>query len=57
VVRKAAEIYGSTEAAKRWLTTPMTHLDGQRPLDVLQEPDGAKRLEGLLVSLSYGEFF
>jgi putative toxin-antitoxin system antitoxin component (TIGR02293 family) len=54
VTIKAIDVLGSQEAAIRWLATPAIALDGQRPIDLLSDPEGVARVLTLLVRMDYG---
>jgi uncharacterized protein (DUF2384 family) len=41
-------LYGSRDAARRWLESPQKLLDGRVPLMLLREPGGEERVRALL---------
>ena len=56
VLAKAIAVFGSQEAAERWLERPATGLDRQRPLDLLATPAGVELVEDFLQRLEYGVY-
>lgn len=56
VVEEAILLFGSEDAALRWLTTPAMALNQQRPIDLLMTPDGKQQVRDLLGRLKYGTY-
>jgi putative toxin-antitoxin system antitoxin component (TIGR02293 family) len=56
ILAKATEVFGSQEAAKRWLIEPAIGLDRKRPIDLLSTPTGAEMVEKFLGRLEYGVY-
>ncbi len=52
----AMDVFGSQEAAERWLTESAPGLDGQRPLDLLASPPGVGIVEDHLERLAHGVY-
>lgn len=50
---KAVEVFGSIEAAERWMDKPAMGLDGHRPIDLLQSAQGAEIVNDFLTRLEY----
>src|SRR5262249_49361826 len=51
VLAKATKIFGSQEAAERWLDQPAIGLDHQRPVDLLNTQTGTELVEEFLERL------
>ncbi len=56
VLAQATRALGSVAKARRWLATPCRALDGQRPLAVLEAPDGMHRVMIVLGRIEHGIF-
>ncbi len=56
VHEKAAEVFGSGEAATDWLLSPVLALDGERPVDLLETDVGARSVEDVLTRMEYGVY-
>lgn len=56
VLAKTTVLFGSQEAAERWLEQPAIGLGRQRPLDLLATPAGTGIVEELLGRLEYGVY-
>jgi hypothetical protein len=41
---------------QRWFLRPLIGFDGRRPLDLVEEPEGLKRLEEILVRITFGVY-
>lgn len=48
VHKRAAEVFGTDEEARRWLREPAFTLDHQRPIDLLESDSGAQTVMDLL---------
>src|SRR5487761_2034256 len=48
VTSQAIDVLGSLEAAERWLQSPATGLDRQKPIDLLQSTEGTEMVKTLL---------
>ncbi|WP_110673871.1 antitoxin Xre/MbcA/ParS toxin-binding domain-containing protein [Salinicola sp. RZ23] len=53
---RAEDVFGSTEAAQRWLDTPAMALEGRKPLDLMTTPVGHDLVDDLLTRLDYGVY-
>ena len=53
ILSKATEVFGSREAAERWLEKPALALNQSRPIDLLSTQIGTKQVETLLSQLEY----
>lgn len=53
---RAEDVFGSTEAAQRWLDTPAIALEGRKPLDLITTPIGHDLVDDLLTRLDYGVY-
>lgn len=56
ILAKATEVFGSQEAAERWLDQPAIGLDQRRPLDLLTTPAGVEMVDEFLTRLDYGVY-
>lgn len=56
VLARATAVFGSQEAAERWLERPAMGLDRCRPLDLLATPAGVELVEEFLERLEYGVY-
>ena len=56
ILAKATEVFGSREAAERWLERPAIGLDRKRPIDLLTTNAGAEMVEKFLGRLEYGVY-
>jgi putative toxin-antitoxin system antitoxin component (TIGR02293 family) len=50
----AAEVFGSTDAARTWMSTPNRSLDNARPFDLLNTELEAREVEDALGRIQYG---
>ncbi|URD45478.1 DUF2384 domain-containing protein (plasmid) [Pseudomonas sp. BYT-5] len=50
---KAQAVFGSTKLSEQWLTKPAMGLDGQRPIDLLEDQDSFELLADFLGRLEY----
>jgi putative toxin-antitoxin system antitoxin component (TIGR02293 family) len=50
---RATIVFGGEERARAWLHEPAMALDGQRPADLLQSPEGAEVVRDFLLRLEY----
>ena len=53
---KAAEVFGSHDAAERWFSQPVMGLDRQIPLELLQTPAGTDLVCNFLTRLEFGVY-
>jgi putative toxin-antitoxin system antitoxin component (TIGR02293 family) len=53
---KAIEVFGSQEAAERWMSEAAMALDGARPIDLLRTVQGAELVTELLGRLEHGVY-
>lgn len=56
VLTRAAEVFGSRQAAADWLTRPAMALDRRRPVDLLGTAAGKEQVGLLLIRLQYGVY-
>ena len=56
VTRAAIETFGDAERADGWLRRPNRALSGDVPMDLLDNDDGARRVELVLGRLAHGLF-
>lgn len=56
IMARASDIFGSTDLAENWLTTPAMALDGRCPIDLLSSPAGIDLVEDHLTRLDYGVY-
>ena len=54
VIATAEHVWDDNDEAKRFLISPHSQLEGQRPIDVALTELGARRVEELLSKLFYG---
>jgi putative toxin-antitoxin system antitoxin component (TIGR02293 family) len=52
----AVEVFGSIEAAEKWLMVPAMGLDRLRPVDLMQTLDGTAKVSLLLSRMRYGVY-
>lgn len=56
ILAMADAIFGSREAAERWMDSPAMGLDGRRPIDLLASPVGVSLVEDFLERMRYGVY-
>jgi putative toxin-antitoxin system antitoxin component (TIGR02293 family) len=56
VTEHAIDVFGSKDAAERWLVTPALALDQRKPIDLLQSSEGAELVKSLLIRIDYGVY-
>lgn len=56
IMAKASDVFGSDEAAERFLGEPALALNGMKPIDLLSTPAGAELVEKHLGRLDYGVY-
>ncbi len=56
VLTKAEKVFGSQEAAERWMTQPALGLEGHSPIDLLANPVGYEVVADFLTRLEYGVY-
>ena len=56
IVAQATKVFGTREAAERWLITPAMGLDRQKPIDLMATSTGAEQVKLFLVRLKYGVY-
>ena len=54
LIAAAEETFGSPDKAHAWLRRPTTALAGEKPLDLLDTDEGARRVETLLGRIGHG---
>ena len=53
---KASTVFGSREAAERWMGKPAMGLDGHRPIALLRTVQGAELVNEFLDRLEHGVY-
>jgi putative toxin-antitoxin system antitoxin component (TIGR02293 family) len=53
VTNIAIEVFGCDAAARQWLATSAIGLDSCRPIDLIDDPEGAERVVALLIRIDY----
>ena len=56
ILVKAMAVFGTQEAAERWLERPAMGLNRHRPIDLLATPAGVGSVETFLTQLEYGVY-
>lgn len=56
VTKRAIEVFGSEEKARRWLHTPNFALGDVRPVDLLRTKEGTDEVLGILGRIEHGVF-
>ncbi|MEX3856754.1 antitoxin Xre/MbcA/ParS toxin-binding domain-containing protein [Paraburkholderia sp. BR10923] len=56
VTEQAIDVFGSKDAAERWLATAATGLDGRKPLNLLQTSEGTKLVKSFLTRIDHGVY-
>lgn len=56
ILARAAALFGSQQAAERWLEEPVMGLDQRRPIDLFSTPAGVEALETYLTRIEYGVY-
>lgn len=56
VTNQAIGVFGSLEAAERWLSEPAIGLDRRRPIELLQSSEGTDMVKTLLGRIDYGVY-
>ena len=56
VTSQAIEVFGTQEAAERWLASPAMGLDQRKPIDLLQSSEGTELVKTLLSRMEYGVY-
>lgn len=56
ILMKAIGVFGSQEAAEKWLEEPAIGLERRKPIDLLSTPAGVEMVEDYLVRLEYGVY-
>lgn len=56
IVAKAVDVFGSHEAAERFLEEPAMALDRKRPIDLISTPAGAELVERHLARIDLGVY-
>ena len=53
---QAIAVFGTQEAAERWLASPAIGLDQRKPIDLLQSSEGTELVKTLLSRMEYGVY-
>ncbi|MFP6557069.1 antitoxin Xre/MbcA/ParS toxin-binding domain-containing protein [Paraburkholderia sp. B3] len=56
VTEQAIDVFGSQQAAERWLTTPATGLGMRKPIDLLQSSAGSQLVTTVLARIDRGVY-
>ena len=56
IVARSTPVFGSQEAAERWLDEPARALGGRKPLDLLATQPGTQLVEDLVQQIDYGVY-
>ena len=56
VLEHAISVFGSLKLAEEWLGRPCRYLDGEVPLDVIDNPIGFQTVEDYLQRIEYGVY-
>lgn len=56
VTEHAIDVFGSKDAAERWLVAPALALDQRKPIDLLQSSGGAELVKSLLTRINFGVY-
>ncbi|HEY2977238.1 MAG TPA: antitoxin Xre/MbcA/ParS toxin-binding domain-containing protein [Burkholderiaceae bacterium] len=56
VTDQAIRVFGSQEAAERWLSSPAIGLDRRKPIELLGSTDGTDLVKALLTRMEYGVY-
>lgn len=56
ILAQAIRVFGTQEAAERWLDRPTMGLNGRRPIDLLATPVGVAMVETFLTRLEHGVY-
>ncbi len=54
LMRHALDTFGNKVKALSWLSTPNPALDNAQPIELLEFPGGAERVEEVLIRIDYG---
>jgi putative toxin-antitoxin system antitoxin component (TIGR02293 family) len=56
ILTRATSVFGSRDAAEKWLAQAATGLDQRRPIDLLTTPAGVELVEDFLGRIEYGVY-
>lgn len=56
VLRLAREVWESQAAADEWLHSRVPALNGHTPFELLDTPEGRRRVSEVLLKIEFGEF-
>jgi len=56
IVARATPVFGSREAAEKWLSEPARALEGKKPIELLATQPGTQLVEDLLQQIDYGVY-
>ena len=56
VLEHATNVFGTQKLAEEWLGRPCKYLDGDVPLDVIDNPVGFQAIEDYLERIEYGVY-
>ncbi|MCY1241821.1 hypothetical protein D3C80_1532830 [compost metagenome] len=56
ILKRATQVFGSREAAERWMVAPALGLERRRPIDMLANEEDLEVLETFLGRIEYGVY-
>lgn len=56
MLKRATQVFGSREAAERWMEAPALGLERRRPIDMLASAEDLEVLETFLTRIEYGVY-
>jgi putative toxin-antitoxin system antitoxin component (TIGR02293 family) len=56
ILARATPVFGSQEAAEKWLSEPARALEGKKPIELLSTQPGTQLVEDLLQQIDYGVY-
>lgn len=56
LVKLGMRVLGSEERAREWMASPILSLQGQKPVELLDTPQGNERVRNKLLQIEYGTF-
>ena len=56
ILSRATPVFGSQQAAEKWLSEPARALEGKKPIELLSTQPGTQLVEDLLQQIDYGVY-
>jgi len=56
ILARATPVFGSQDAAEKWLSEPARALEGKKPIELLATQPGTQLVEDLLQQIDYGVY-